>query len=213
MRLHLGLLFLLVPGCVFGWESYKTDVTQQTTAQVSDGLDHLEPVDRKIPETPYLVEFIREPAKGYQQIHLTLSRDSSTGNFYLHSWNEWRIGTEVHPPTEVLGPSTKIECPEDIAANVYSMWVNALLEVRYDRLSSSMNDEGRTDLFSVYLKGHGYLHGTTASPTKDLPPKWMEDSATALIQYTKDNNEAACRRTLTDLRDKLFAYLATNGKH
>ena len=109
-------------------------------------------------------------------------------------------------------PSAKVEIPEDIASSVYSMWVNALLEVRYDRLGHSGKD-GATDLFSVYIKGRGWLHGTALSPTKDLPPKWMEDSVTALIQFTKDKDEAACRRNLTDLRDKLFAHLGTNAKN
>jgi len=212
MRLHLALAFLLVPGCLYGWDSYPTAVVQPRAPAVSDGLDHLEPLDRKIPETPYLIEFIREPALGYQYTHLTITCDEKTGKFYVRTWSEWKSETVVRPPTEVLGPSLKMELPVDLVSTVYAMWVNALLEVRYDRLTHTGQD-GWTDLFSVYVKGRGWLHGTTHSPTKDLPPKWMEDSALALIQFAKDKDEAACRRTLTDLRNKLFAYLGTNGKN
>jgi|GEM_PF-2103039 len=212
MRLHLALALLLVPGCLYGWDSYPTTVVQLRAPAVSDGLDHLEPVDRKIPETPYLVEFIREPAIGYQYTHLTLSQDDKSGKFYLRTWSEWKNETLPRPTTEVLGPSVKVEFPVDMASTVYSIWVNALLEVRYDRLAHTGQD-GWTDLFSVYIKGRGWLHGTTWSPTKELPPKWMEDSASVLIQFTKDKDEPACRANLIGLRNRLFAYLSANGKH
>jgi hypothetical protein len=212
MRLHLALLVFLAPGCLYGWESYKTDVTQKATPEVIDTVDHLEPADRKIPESPYLIEFIREPALGYQYTHLTVTCDEASGKFFVRTWSEWKNPTQARPLNEVLGPSAKVELPVDLAASAYSMWVNALLEVRYDR-QAHFGDDGWTDLFSAYIKGRGYLHGTATSPTKDLPPKWMEDSALALIQFTKDKDEVACRQTLIDLRDKLFAYLGTNGKH
>ena len=212
MRLPFALLLFLIPGCLQAWEAYKTDITQQATPEVTDSLDHLEPIDRKIPESPYFIEFIREPALGYQYTHLTLTQDAASGKFFVHTWCEWKNDTQARPLNEVLGASAKVELPVDLAANVYSMWVNALLEVRYDRLIPSGMD-GWTDLFSAFIKGRGYLHGLAWSPTKDLPPKWMEDSATALIQFTKDKDEVACRRSLIDLRDKLFAYLGTNGKH
>jgi len=199
MRFLVALLLLVAPGGLYGWESYKTDITQQTVSANSDGLDHLEPVDRKIPESAYLIEFIREPTAGHQSIHLTLFQDDKSGKFYVST-------------NDVSGAAGKVEIPEDMASSVYSMWVNALLEVRYDRLGHS-GKNGPTDLFSAYIKGRGWLHGAASNPTKDLPPKWMEDSATALVQFTKDKDEAACRRSLTDLRDKLFAYLGTNGKN
>jgi hypothetical protein len=181
--------------------------------QASDGLDHLEPADRKVPENDYLVQFIGEPAKSDQNFHLTVSRDDVSGNYYVKTWSDWR-GAEnsTHPATESLAPLVKVELPVDIASNVYAMWVNALLEVRYDRLASP-DSAGSTDLFSVSLKGRGWLHGAALNPTKDLPPKWMEDSAKALIQFTKDKDEAKLRRAQTDLRDKLFAYLGTNGRN
>jgi hypothetical protein len=212
MRRSLAILLFLLPGCLYAWDAYPTDLTQSATPEVSDSLDHLEPVDRKIPESPSLIEFIREPALGYQYTHLTLTRDEASGKFFVRTWSEWKNETQARPLNEVLGPSAKAELPVDLASNIYSMWVNALLEVRYDRLDHSGVD-GWTDLFSAYIKGRGWLHGMASSPTKDLPPKWMEDSATALIQFTKDKDEMACRRTLIDLRDKLFAYLGTNGRN
>ena len=212
MRFYLGLLVLLTPGCLFGWDAYQADVSQRAATAVSDGVDHLEPVDRKMPETPYLLEYIREPALGYQHLHLTLTQDQQSGKFYLRTWGEWRKENEARPLTEVLQPLTKIEFPVDLASSVYGMWVNALLEVRYDRLSQTGLD-GWTDLFSAHINGRGWLHGAAWSPTKDLPPKWMEDSALAMVQFVKDKDEQKCRATLADLRNKLVAYLSENGKH
>jgi hypothetical protein len=211
MRFYLWCLLLLSPGCLYGWNPYKTDPTQQAVSPISDGLDHLEPVDRKIPEGPYLVEFIREPAKGDQYTHLTVSRDRASGKFYLHTWSEWKTPNMARPVNEVLGPSVRIELPEDMAASIYSMWINELLETRYDRESHAGQD-GWLDIFTGSIHSRGWLHGCTWNPTKDLPPKWMDDSANALLQFAKDKDETKCRSTLTDLRDKLFAYLVNSGK-
>lgn len=116
------------------------------------------------------------------------------------------------PSGSSASTGAKLKIPEDIVRSVYEMWVNALFEVRYDRRFDGTLD-GWTDIFSTYVRGKGWLHGTATCPEKDLPPKWLEDAAQALIVFSKNGDAKACRATITPLHDKLLAYLAKHGKN
>lgn len=214
LRIQLLLLVCFTSSSVYGWQPYKTDVTQQAFSESVEDEDHLEPLeeDEHVDESYYLINYVYAAALDYHNVHLEIKRNEKSGKYEMQQWSEWTVGIQDRPKRETLAIPVKVKIPADIAATVYDMWVNALFEVRYDRKANDGLD-GWTDIFSVYVRGKGWLHGSVWCPMKDLPPKWLEDSASALMAFAKDHDEAKCRRTITELHQKLFDYLLKNGKN
>jgi hypothetical protein len=203
----LLLIFGLAP--VRAWEPAIVDVTQQAAPPETDSMDHLEPADIQVPTEYYLIRFTAGGGLEPQDDVLTLTRREYDNKFILERRTIWVGGRPVEGMR--LPPPVKMEVPEDLAALAYGMWVNALYEVRYDRNCEPEINDASTDLFSVYIRNKGWLAGTAQMPSRDLPPKWMEQAAEALVQLTADRNVAACRTRLSGLHDKLFAYWHEHG--
>jgi hypothetical protein len=108
----------------------------------------------------------------------------------------------------------EIQISEALASVIYDLWVNALLEVRYERRQHGGFD-GETYVFSTFVTSLGWMHGSTWSPSKDLPPTWMMNAGQKLIAFARDEKRdaKATENELTVLRDKLFQYIKKNGKH
>jgi hypothetical protein len=203
-------IFSILALPVRAWEPATVDVTQQAFSPQSDVTDHLEPSDRPMDERYYVVRYTCDEAMAYQNDFLEIDRNKADGKFVLKKWSEW-AKTEGKPPAdEKLRSAIKLEIPQDLAAEVYEMWVNALYEVRYDRTFNGTLD-GWTDVYSAYVRGKGWMIGEAESPDKELPPKWLNQSATALIQLSKDHDLRACRQQLAALHEKLFIYWKAHG--
>jgi hypothetical protein len=208
------ILLPLVSSAALGWEPYRVDPTQQAFSEEGQDLDHLEPVNGSLPENYYLIQFTYDVAMEYSTSNLEISRDEKSGKYLLLTWGEWKHeqSGEQPPRTMKLPVPVRMEIPEDIAATAYAMWVNALFEVRYDRRADLVLD-GWSDTFSTYVRGKGWMHGYADVPTRELPPRWLEEAGKALLQLGKDKDVARCRKELAELHRKLFAYLEAHAKH
>jgi hypothetical protein len=209
MRTLPPLLVLTLTICVaLPSEPYQVDIKQEAFAEATDDIDHLEPVRDLVPRGDYIAQFIESPSftKG---IYLALAK-TENGKYIL------QLATIPADscPKDKPKPETELEIPISLAEVIYQTWVNALLEVRYDRKSYKGYD-GANYTFSSFVPGIGVMHGSIWSPRANLPPRWLVDSAHELIAFVRDpkrdpiKTEAAVRAT----RDKLFAYLKKHGKH
>ncbi len=118
------------------------------------------------------------------------------------------------PLKEPPKPDAEIQISEAFASVIYDLWVNALLEVRYERRQHGGFD-GETYVFSTFVTSLGWMHGFTWSPSGDLPPAWMMNAGKKLVALAHDEKRdaKAAEAELTVLRDKLFRYIETHGKH
>jgi hypothetical protein len=189
-------------------EPYQVDIKQKTFAEHGGDIDHLEPVRQLVPQGDYIAQFIESPSftKG---TYLALAK-SQDGKYVLQL-------TTIPPdscPKDKPKPETELEIPVSLAEVVYQTWVNALLEVRYDRKSYGGYD-GTRYTFSSFVRGLGVMHGSIWSPEANLPPRWLVDSAHELIAFVRDPKRDPTKTgaSLTATRDKLFAYLKDHGKH
>src|SRR5262249_26798068 len=192
---------------------FKPDITgKECTEGVAD-IDHLEPCNLKLPlpEYYYLAEFIEAPS--------TLIADYCQYLVVLRTKDEKyviRVGTfsSDKPLKEPPKADVEIQISEAFASDIYDLWVNALLEVRYERRQHGGFD-GETYIFSTFVTGLGWMHGFTWSPSGDLPPTWMMDAGKKLVAFARDEKRdaKATEDELTGLRNKFFQYIKKNGKH
>jgi hypothetical protein len=228
MKLYLWFLFSFTSTCLFAWEPYKVDSSQQQLAPQSGGLDHLEPGEGNIPQSyysgstwpdSYLIQYIMDPALSDEVTHLIVRQEhidflrweQGPRKYYLETWND-RYAHDSREKLVSSSPHVKFEIPEDLASLAYEMWANALFEVRYDR-SSALGLDGWDSTFSCYIRGKGWLYGRTWTPTRELPPKWMDEAGATLVTLAKDRDIAKCRAELVRLHDKLFLYWKAHGKN
>ncbi len=206
------MLVLLVfgVGCGDGFavEPYPVDVTQQEMAGAEDLIDHLEPVERPVPEAYYIAQFIESPS-------------FNKGNYfavYRTDDEKYKLRVTDIPadtrPSKAPKFETELEIPESMAKIIYEIWINALLEVRYYRQGYRGLD-GTNYTFSSFVRGAGWRHGSIWSPSADLPPKWLVDSAYGIIEFARDPKRDAKKTEawLVEKRDKLLTYLRKHGKH
>ena len=210
IRAALALLI----SCVFtvtAWttELYKTDVTQRAMPEQGTLPDHLEPFQANVPQDYYLAQFIEAPALVVEGNYLVVLRTKE---------GKCLMRTNKVPTEKLLLKPEKfeieIQIPESLASVIYDMWVNALFEVRYDR-SAGMGLDGTTYIFSTFVMGLGWMHGSTWSPSADLPPSWMVEAGNRLIGFARDpkRDVKATEADLKALRSKLFSYIKAHGKH
>jgi hypothetical protein len=195
---------------VRAWEPAPVDIMQQAFSPESEVTDHLEPSSRPIDERYYVVRYTCDEAMAYQDDFLEIDRNNVDGKFVLKKWSEWAKTEDKPPANEKLRPAVELEIPQDLAADIYEIWVNALYEVRYDRTFNGTLD-GWTDVYSAYVRGKGWMIGEAETPEKELPPKWLKESTTALIQLSKDRDVTACRQKIMAMHDKLFTYWRAHG--
>lgn len=203
-------LFILVFGPYMGFSSepYRVDVRQEAFADHADSLDHLEPVKGTVPEFYYIAQFVESPSFVKGSYFAVLK--TKQGRYILQLAS---IPVDTRPVNRPK-VETELEIQESLAEVIYQIWANALLEVRYDRKSYRGND-GTDFTFSTFIRGSGWMHGSTWSPDTDLPPKWLVDSAQKIIAFARDPKRDAKKTetSLAEARDKLFAYIEKHGKH
>jgi len=195
---------------VHGWEPYFPDATQKRFEYVKDPIDHLEPYTVPTRETwkdYYLAEFAEYPVAGPGHEWRIYRDGSGKYRLRIHElvWNQ--LAGRVLQINEV-----ESEIPESLAVLVYEIWTNALFQVKYSR-SVSRGFDGTTYRFSTYLRGPGWFHGTTWSPSEDLPPKWLVEISKTILRLAE--NEADMDATIDRLkatRDKLFHYWNERGE-
>jgi hypothetical protein len=210
-RLALVRLFLLLTATASGTEPFRPDVTGKINTEWIQDVDHLEPYEGKVPlpEYYYLAQFIEAPAMLAEGNYLAVLRTDDL---------RYLLQTAKFPTDKVLSkpakPDIEIEIPESLAAVIYDLWVNALLEVRYERKQHGGFD-GETYLFSTFVTSLGWMHGSTWSPDGDLPPAWMMEAGKKLVAFARNEkrNAKTTEAELTVLRDKLFRYVKAHGKH
>ena len=209
MRTLPPVLFLVLSICVaFSSEPYQVDIKQKAFPEATDDIDHLEPVGGLVPQGDYIAQFIESPSftKG---TYLALVKKES--GKYVLQLATIPAGTCTQ---EKPKPEAELEIPVSLAEVIYQTWVNALLEVRYDR-KSYRGFDGDDYIFSSFVRGLGVMHGCIWSPRADLPPRWLVDSAHELIAFVRSPKRDASKTqaALSATRDKLFAYLRNHGKH
>jgi hypothetical protein len=208
MRTLLFFLLLPLAFAALAAEPYKVDVTQEAFSESVSGIDHLEPVQGNIPEFYYLAQFIQLPSF-HQGNYLVVSR-TKEGRYLLRTGTMPKDGSVTDKPK--MGPEVQI--PESLAAVIYEIWVNALLEVRYDRKAYRGLD-GTRYTFSTYVRALGWMHGGIWSPDNDAPPTWMVETGGKLLAFARDpkRDPKTLETELANTRDKLFRHLKTQGKH
>jgi len=159
----------------YGWEPYKVDLKHPAPYKYDEGLDHLEPTQYPGKYPNFLVEFaILSEKRTFCQIVET------TAGYNLFKWDE--IGTSEKHVNEV-----SIPIPDDIVDTVYQLWINALLETRYDPLGTGGSD-GATFIFTATvgrpdLSEGKVFCGKVWGPQLELPPGWMASAGDAVLQY------------------------------
>jgi len=210
-QLTLLSLFLVVRATALGTQPFKPVVTGEINTDPIKELDHLEPFHGKVPlpEDYYLAQYFEAPALADQANYLIVLR-TKDGRYLV------RLSKTAHDkfPTEAPTPDKEIEIPESLASVIYDLWVNALLEVRYERRQHGGLD-GELYYFSTFVTSLGWMHGYTWSPGGDLPPVWMMEAGKKLVAFAHDEKRSATaiEGELTVLRNKLFRYIKAHGKH
>jgi len=172
------MLLSIVFGATF--EPFEVDVTQQRIIRGSGSIDHLEPLRHPAPpEYSYLVQFVSTPTTSGEGHYVVLLRDSAGRYLLRTATNErWTLPSRI-PATEA-----ELEIPESLAAILYQIWANAILEVRYDRTGYGGMD-GTLYTFSTFVRGLGFLHGCVWSPDEDTPPGWLVAGGERLARFTR----------------------------
>jgi hypothetical protein len=208
--LLIGTLLFLTPKA-WGTEPFRPDVTGKINTEGVLDVDHLEPCEGKVPlpEYYYLVQFIESPSLATEGDYLVVLRTDDQR--YLLQATKVPIEKLLSKPTKV---DIEIQIPESLASVIYDLWVNALLEVCYERRQHGGLD-GENYLFSTFVVSLGWMHGCTWSPQGDLPPVWMMEAGKKLIAYAraKKRDPKTTEAELVILRDKLFRYIKAHGRH
>jgi hypothetical protein len=230
MRTSLPLLtLLLLTLSARTSEPYKVDVTQQALAEGAEEIDHLVPVDGGIPEFYYIAQFIhsRSFVDGSYMVVLRSEAPIAAGSTpdpfrtptpVTLAKGRYLMRTGITPLKGGLSKppktDTEIQIPETLARVIYEIWVNALLEVRYDRKAYGGLD-GDAYTFSTFVRALGWMHGSIWSPEGESPPAWMADAGTKLLAFARDSKGDAktMEGELIAVRDKIYRYLKTHGKH
>jgi hypothetical protein len=192
------------------WVPFLPYETQSGNGDATEAFDHLRPAEVRTGVLYYLAYYEVRPSfeSGYQML---LLRDDKTGKCSLKvsSNHDGKDGA-----SRALEKDIEVEVPAKLAAIVYEMWSNAILEARYTRRDTSGLD-GTDYYFSTFVLGLGWMGGRTWSPHLELPPKWMVDAGNYLVAYARKPNREPDEaiRDFQRRRTQLFDYLKKNGRH
>jgi hypothetical protein len=179
---------------------------QGETEEVVD-FDHLLPVNRPVPEFWYLAQYLAEP-DDQKQRYVIVVRDEPSGEFYIEQGDPPKPKRSVYQPYK-FKKRRKIS-PE--AANlIYEFWVNALVDVHYDRKARSVVvTRATTYTFSTFVWNFGWMHGQTSTSARDnLPPDWICDAGEALFEFVTNSgaDEKQLQTRIQTNRDKFYDYM------
>jgi hypothetical protein len=189
-------------------EAIAPDVAQQRFEDQRGVVDHLVPYAGNQKPPYYIAEFAAHP-----------SFSESYGWRIYRRGQEYVLRSENLPrrqegKTPFDARLIELEIPGELASLVYEIWANALLEVRYTRIGH-LGLDGTTYTFSTFLRGIGFLNGSTWSPEDNLPPKWMVESGDVIMNYSRSSarDDAELRKALLAHKARLLKHLQTHGKH
>lgn len=170
--------------------------------------DHLQPIDRAVPEFRYLAQYWVEARESTSRRYVVVLHDEPSGRYYVEQGVPPKSARILDKPYRF---AKRAEISVETANLIYEFWVNVLLETHYDRKSLSVVQlGGTTRTFSTFVWNLGYLHGCIVySTSNDLPPDWISDAGEALFDYVtkaaRDEKELE-KRILAD-RDKFYEYM------
>jgi hypothetical protein len=211
MRSLLAFTALTLPCIAAAWEPFKTDVTQQAFPAESAAIDHLVPIQMgpnpRVSGMPYtyLARYSSRPSF-WPGVDVYVVRDQSTSTYRIH-YLEGAEASKKEPKSRV------VDIPQALAALIYDVWANALLDVRYDR-APGVGLDGTTHFFSTWIRGLGTLDGETWMPEGDRPPAWMVGAGEFLAQIARDDRPDvnACHDYFKNLKARLFRYYESRSK-
>jgi hypothetical protein len=106
----------------------------------------------------------------------------------------------------------EVEISEELAATIYSMWANAILDARYARRGLGL--DGTSYSFSTSLRGVGWFSATAWEPKNDLPPRWLVDAGEQILEFGRAEHPSAdqLHANLRTIRQRLREYSSRDAR-
>jgi hypothetical protein len=172
--------------------AYEPDVTQQRQEHdpALRKVHHLIPSGTMPPEEHgpplrYLARFSRSPPfhedDAYEWALVHKERSHVKEHKYLLS--SWRLDRSDRSAGHRRIDAKEIEIPRELAATIYSMWANAILNARYARQAMAL--DGTSYWFSTSLTGVGWLSATTWEPAERSPPGWLVSAGEQVLALAR----------------------------
>lgn len=190
-------------------EPYRLDLHQQDLADQGGTPDHLEPTTINVPTVPCLAQYASFPSfKGGN--YLMVDPPTTAHEFSMRACDLSGSPKLTKPPTETI----RLRIDRELASAIYDLWANALFEVRYPK-SAYRGVDGCTHVFTSFVRGLGYMHGSIWSPMTDVPPTWLVEIAESLtaVTLTGGNGLEKAKANVIRTRDRYFTYIQDHGLH
>ena len=200
--------------------AYEPDVTQQREEYDPSfpDVDHLIPSGTGLPEEygpplHYLARYGRYPSVS-AAFEWSLTHDLRHAKAHRYILSSWRLDrTDRHAAPRRVEVK-EVEIPQELAAAIYWMWANAILDARYARQGPGVD---RTSYwFSTTLRGVGWFSATTWGPQENLPPGWLVEAGEQVLALSRRerSDPAPTLASLRALQARLRKYLCIerNGK-
>jgi hypothetical protein len=143
---------LCAPQLARGFDPFNV----QKEPQQIPALDHLEPVDRAVPEFRYLAQYWAEPQYEDQR-YVVVVRDEATQLFYVEQGSPPKRERFLNSPYKF---KKRVEISSETATMIHELWTNVLLQTQYDRKSVSVIITNSTRCtFSTFVSNLGWMHG------------------------------------------------------
>jgi hypothetical protein len=195
--------------------AYEPDVTQQR-----------EEFDSSFPEVGYLVPSGKLPPEEYGPPFQYLARFGRYPSFeaafewalvhkerpyakeHTYVLSSWRLDRSDRKAQPQRLEVKEIEIPQDLAATIYSIWANAILDARYARERPGL--DGTSYWFSTSLHSVGWLHATTWSPKESTPPGRLVAAAEDILTLSRAArpDPSQTHERLRSIQSKLREYLS-----
>ena len=190
-------------------EPYRPDLHQQDLADQGTTPDHLEPTTIHVPAVPCLAQYISFPSFKDGR-YLIVNPPTTRHEFYMRACDLSGSTKLTKPPTETI--PGRID--REFASAIYELWVNALFEVRYSK-AAYRGVDGCTHVFTTFVRGLGYMHGSIWSPMMDVPPTWLVEIAESLTAVTLTGGKGLekVKANVIRTRDRYFTYIQDHGLH
>jgi hypothetical protein len=176
---------------------------------ISGEFDHLQPSSPWPQPDDVLIRYLHSSKMvGFYTDNLTICF-TKDGKHLLKVWEALKNDIKASDvPSNTAPPKqAEREVPQDIALSACELWTEALVNVRYEKSKVHIQtNDGWQDHFAGLVPGKGWVHGIADSPLRELPPKWMEQVADALLDLGWQGDAPKCRKTLKELSRKLLAY-------
>ena len=100
----------------------------------------------------------------------------------------------------------EIEIPQDMAATIYSIWANAILDARYTREGPGL--DGTSYWFSTSLRSVGWFHATTWSPKEASSPGRLVAAGEEILALSRAARPDAAQthKRLRQIQNQLRQY-------